>query len=173
MLQNGDVFPSLTFARAGGGEIHLPGDLAGGFGVILFYRGSWSHACNDQLYAFSRAADKFAHDGIKVVSVAVDDRETTETLVERHKLAFPVAYAADAPAVSAVTGAFVNEDAVFLEATGFVINPEGRIETAVYTSGESSEDRIVTVSYSTGAVGRLMPDDVLVLVRHLKSSARK
>src|SRR3546814_2130393 len=60
VLQNGDVFPSLTFARAGGGDIHLPGDLAGGFGVILFYRGSWSRACNDQLYAFSRAADKFA-----------------------------------------------------------------------------------------------------------------
>jgi putative membrane protein len=40
MLQNGDVFPSLTFARVGGGEIHSPGDLAGGFGVILFHRGS-------------------------------------------------------------------------------------------------------------------------------------
>jgi hypothetical protein len=26
MLQNGDVFPSLTFARVGGGEIHSPGD---------------------------------------------------------------------------------------------------------------------------------------------------
>jgi hypothetical protein len=24
MLQNNDVFASLTFARAGGGEIHLP-----------------------------------------------------------------------------------------------------------------------------------------------------
>jgi hypothetical protein len=30
MLQNGDVFPSLTFARVGGGEMHSPGDLAEG-----------------------------------------------------------------------------------------------------------------------------------------------
>lgn len=172
MLQNGDLFPSLTFARAGGGDIHLPGDLAGGFGVILIYRGSWSRACNDQLYAFSRAADKFAEEGIKVVSVSVDDRETAETLIESHKLAFPVAYAADARAVSAVTGAFVNDDAAFLEAAGFVINPDGRIATAIYTNGESSEDRIVTVSYSARAVGRLMPGDVLGLVRRLRSSAR-
>ena len=40
MLRNKDVFPPLTFARAGGGEIRLPDDLAGGVGVILFHRGS-------------------------------------------------------------------------------------------------------------------------------------
>lgn len=171
MLHNGDLFPSLFFPRAGGGEVHLPGDLAGAYGVILFYRGSWSPACNEQLHAFGRAADMFADEGIKVVSVSVDDRETTEALVERHKLGFTVAYAADVTAVSAVTGAFVNEDAVYLDATGFVIDPEGRIETAVYTSAEGSEDRIVTISYSSGVVGRLMPDDVLRLVRNLRSSA--
>lgn len=157
MLHNGDVFPPLTFSRAGGGEVRLPGDLAGGFAVILFHRGSWCPFCNAQLAAFSRAADKFAGEGIKVASVSVDDREKTEALVKKHKLAFPVAYGADARAVSAVTGAFVNDDLLYLQATGFVLNPEGRIVTAVY---------------STGAIGRLLPDDVLGLVRHLKSSAK-
>jgi peroxiredoxin len=157
MLQNGDVFPSLTFARAGGGEIHLPGDLAGGFGVILFHRGSWCPYCNAQLAAFARAADKFADEGIKVVSVSVDDREKSEALVEKHKLGFPIAYGADARAVSAATGAFVNDDPVCLQATGFVLNPKGRIVTAVY---------------STRAIGRLLPDDVLGFVRYLKSSTR-
>jgi peroxiredoxin len=157
MLQNGDVFPSLTFARAGGGGIHLPGDLAGGFGVILFHRGSWCPYCNAQLAAFARAADKFAGEGIKVVSVSVDDRENSEALVEKHKLGFPVAYGADARAVSAATGAFVNDDPVCLQATGFVLNPEGRIVTAVY---------------STRAIGRLLPDDALGFVRYLKSSAK-
>jgi peroxiredoxin len=157
MLKNGDVFPSFIFARAGGGEIHLPGDLAGGFGVILFHRGSWCPYCNAQLAAFARAADKFAGEGIKVVSVSVDDREKSEALVKKHKLDFPVAYGADARAVSAATGAFVNDDPVCLQATGFVLNPEGRIVTAVY---------------STRAIGRLLPDDVLGFVRHLKSSAK-
>jgi peroxiredoxin len=158
MLQNGDVFPSLTFARARGGEIHLPGDLAGGFGVILFHRGSWCPYCNAQLAAFARAADKFAGEGIKVVSVSVDDQEKSEALVEKHKLGFPVAYGADARAVSAATGAFVNDDPVCLQATGFVLNPEGRIVTAVY---------------STRAIGRLLPDDMLGFVRYLKSSVKK
>jgi peroxiredoxin len=158
MLQNGDVFPPLTFARAGGGEINLPSDLAGGYGVILFHRGSWCPFCNAQLAAFARAADKFAGEDIKVTSVSVDDREKTEALIEKYKLGFPVAYGADARAVSAVTGAFVNDDPVYLQATGFVLNPEGRIVTAVY---------------STGAIGRLLPDDVLGLVRYLKSSSKK
>ena len=157
MLQNNDVFPRLTFARVGGGEIHLPGDLAGGFAVILFHRGSWCPYCNAQLAAFARAADEFAKEGIQVVSVSVDDRETSEALVAKHKLNFPVAYGADALAVSAVTGAFINEKPRCLQATGFVLDPEGQVVTAVY---------------STRAIGRLMPDDVLNFVRHLKSSAR-
>jgi len=156
MLQNGDIFPSLTFARTGGGEIHLPGDLAGRFGVILFHRGSWCPYCNAQLAEFARAADTFAEEGIRVVSVSVDDREKSEALADKHKLGFPVGYGADVRAVSAATGAFVNEDPQCLQATGFVINPEGRIVTAVY---------------STRAIGRLMPTDVLNFVRHLKSLA--
>ena len=108
MLQNGDVFPSITFARVGGGEIHSPGDLAAGFGVILFHRAFWCGFCNAQLTAFARAADKFGGEDIKIVSVSVDDREKSEALVEKRKRGFPVAYGADARAVSTFTGAFVN-----------------------------------------------------------------
>lgn len=172
MLQNNDVFPPLTFPRSGGGEIHLPGDLAGAFGVILFYRGSWSDVCVEQLDAFSRAADEFDREGIKVVSVSVDDQDVTEALAEKYKLAFPVAYAADAQLVSAVTGVPVNEDSAFFEATGFVINPDGRIETAVYSTYDGPEDRIVTAVYSSGPITRLAPGDVLQLVRHAKSSVK-
>lgn len=157
MLRNGDLFPSLSFARVGGGEIHLPADMAGGFGVILFHRGSWCPYCNAQLAAFARAADEFAKERIKIVSVSVDDRETSEALVKKHQLNFPVGYDADARAVSAVTGAFVNEKPLCLQATGFILDSDGRIVTAVY---------------STRAIGRLMPDDVLGFIRHLKSSTK-
>jgi hypothetical protein len=81
----------------------------------------------------------------------------SETLFEKHKHNFPITYGADARTVSAATGAFVNDDPVCLQATGFVLNPESRVVTAVY---------------STGAIGRLLPDGVLGLVRYLKSSAR-
>jgi len=100
---------------------------------------------------------KFVAEGIRVVSVSVGDRDKSEALVDKHQLGFPVAYGADARAVSAITGAFVNDNPVCLQATGFVLNPEGRIVTAVY---------------STRAIGRLTPDDVLNFVRHLRSSAK-
>ena len=152
LLQNGDVFPSLTFAGVGGGEMHSPGDLAGGFGVILFHRAIWCGFCNAQLTAFARAADKVGREDIKIVSVSVDDREKLEALVEKRKRGSPVAYGADARAVSAFTGAFVIDAPIYLQATGFVLIPEGPIVTAVY---------------SIGAIGPLMPDDVLGLVRTL------
>ncbi len=41
MLDTGDPFPSLEIAKVGGGRISLPGDLAGDWGVVLFYRGHW------------------------------------------------------------------------------------------------------------------------------------
>lgn len=154
MLQNGHVFPTLTFARAGGGEVRLPGDLAGGFGVILFHRGAWCPYCNAQLAAYEAAGHEFAREHIKVISVSADDRETSEALVEKHHLSFPVGYGADPKAVSAVTGAAINEKPYCLQATGFILDAEGRIVTAVY---------------STRAIGRLNPNDVLGFVRYLKS----
>ncbi|WP_074121068.1 hypothetical protein [Bradyrhizobium sp. AS23.2] len=59
----------------------------------------------------------------------MDDREKTEALVEKYKLSFEVAYGADARAVSAVTGAIVNDDPVYLWTTAS--SSEGRIVTAV------------------------------------------
>ncbi len=41
MLDSGDVFPSIEIDKVGGGKISLPGDLAGDWGVVLFYRGHW------------------------------------------------------------------------------------------------------------------------------------
>ena len=118
--------------------------------MIPFHRAFWYSFCNVQLSAFARAAGKFGGEDIKIVSVSVDHREKSEALVEKRKRGLPVAYGADARAVSAATGAFVNDAPVYPQATGFVLNPEGPIVTAVY---------------SIGAIGRLMPDDVLGLVR--------
>ncbi len=65
LLGNGDVFPALQLAAVGGGTISLPGDLAGSFGVVLFYRGSWCPYCNAQLAVFHRAegGGQYGRDG--------------------------------------------------------------------------------------------------------------
>ena len=52
--------------------------------------------------------------------------------------------------VADLTGAFVNPDQVYLQSTGFVLDPQGKVVVSVYSSG---------------AIGRLVPDDVAGLVR--------
>lgn len=154
-LDNGRPFPALTLQRTGGGTISLPDDLAGRFGVVLVYRGAWCPYCNAQLASFQRAADKLETAGIAVVALSVDDEQTTQGLVDKHHLSFPVGHSADADAVSVALGAYTNGDPHFLQSTGFVLAPDGTVVTAVYSSG---------------AIGRLAVDDVIGLVQYAKAN---
>lgn len=153
-LQNGNTFPSLTIDAVGGGTISLPGDLAGSYGVVLIYRGSWCPYCNAQLAAFSRATAKLSELGIKVIAFSVDDEATSAALSEKHRLTFPVGYGANADSVAAATGAYTNDNPRYLQSTGFVLDPDGKVITGVY---------------STAAIGRLIADDVAGFVSHVKS----
>jgi peroxiredoxin len=153
LLNPGDSFPRLTISATNGQTLALPDAFAGEFGVVLFYRGSWCPYCNGQLRAFERAGEALADAGVKVAALSVDDNETTAALVNKHKLTFPVGYGADAPAIASLTGAFVNPDPVYLQSTGFVLDPAGNVLVSVYSSG---------------AIGRLVPDDVVGLVRYLR-----
>ena len=156
LLHPGDRFPTLTVPIAGGGSLVLPDDLAGSFGVVLIYRGSWCPYCNAQLRAFERASESLGGVGAKVVALSVDDEATTQALVEKHSLTFPVGHSADANVVAAATGAFVNDDPTYLQSTGFVLDPDGKVVVSVYSSG---------------AIGRLVPEDVVGLIRYIRQHA--
>jgi peroxiredoxin len=156
LLHPGDHFPTLNVPLPGGETLSLPDALSGGFGVVLFYRGAWCPYCNAQLRAFQRASDSLAEVGAKVVALSVDDEATTAELAAKHGLTFPVGHSADAKAVSAATGAFVDAERGFLQSTGFVLNPAGQVVVSVYSSG---------------AIGRLVPDDVVGLIRYLRDHA--
>jgi peroxiredoxin len=153
LLNPGDPFPKLTISTTDDQTFTLPDTFAGDFGVVLFYRGSWCPYCNAQLRAFERAGQTLADNGIRVAALSVDDKETTAALVEKHKLTFPVGYGADARALAGLTGAFASPDPVYLQSTGFVLDPAGKVVVSVYSSG---------------AIGRLVPDDVVGLVRYLR-----
>jgi hypothetical protein len=75
-------------------------------------------------------------------------------LIAKHGLAFPVGHSAEAVAIHEATGAFVNADPVHLQSTGFVIDPHGDVVVSVYSSG---------------AIGRLVPEDVAGLLNYLRS----
>lgn len=156
LLNPGDKFPQLSVAALGGQTLILPDVLAGQYGVVLFYRGAWCPYCNAQLRAFQRAAETLAEVGIGVVALSVDDEATTGQSAEKHRLTFPIGYGADARALADLTGAFVNPDPLYLQSTGFVLDPEGKVVLSVYSSG---------------AIGRLVPEDVVGLVRYLRDHA--
>jgi peroxiredoxin len=150
-LRNGQPFPPLEVPAVGGGTISLPGDLAGSYGVVLIYRGSWCPYCNAQLAAFSRAAGALTELGVKIAALSVDDEKTSAALAARHQLRFPVGHSGDASKVAAATGAYVNDEPRYLQSTGFVLAPDGTVRVAVYSSD---------------AIGRLVADDVAGYLRY-------
>jgi peroxiredoxin len=153
LLNPGDSFPRLTTNVLGGETLTIPDAFAGDFATVLFYRGAWCPYCNAQLSAFQRAAEALAGEGIRVAALSVDDEAATAELAAKRGLTFYLGYGADASAVAALTGAFVNPDPVYLQSTGFVLDPAGNVVVSVYSSG---------------AIGRLVPEDVIGLVRYLR-----
>ncbi|MHA6668537.1 redoxin domain-containing protein [Homoserinimonas sp. A447] len=152
LLNPGDPFPTLTIKQPGGQTLALPDAFAGSFGVVLFYRGSWCRYCVEQLRAFQRSAVRLARAGIKVVALSADDENTTRELIGMYGLTYAIGHGADAMEISETTGAFVSLDPPFLQSTGFVLGPSGNVIISVY---------------SCGAIGQLIPDDVLELVSDL------
>ena len=151
-LQNGDIFPDLIIDVVGRGTLSIPRDLDGSYAVVLFYRGSWCPYCCAQLAAFSRAAERLAAVGVRVVALSVDDYATAKGLVEKLRLNFTVGFGANADTIAALTGAYVAEGSAYVQSTGFVLDPHGRILIAVYSSG---------------AIGRLVPEDVVGFVKYV------
>ena len=157
VLQPGDPFPSLTVALPGGRTLRLPDALAGRFGVVLYYRGSWCPYCNA---SSARSSGRWTASPTRI-SPSSPYRWTTRPpqldLIARHGLRFPVGHSADAAAIARATGAFVNPGPPYLQSTGFVLDPGGRVIVSVYSSG---------------AIGRLVPQDVLGLAGYLREHAQ-
>lgn len=64
-------------------------------------------------------------------------------------MSFKVGYGLDAREVSSKTGAFYEEKDGYLHATGYIVNPEGKVFNGVY---------------STMSIGRLVTDDCFNLM---------
>jgi peroxiredoxin len=73
--------------------------------------------------------------------------------VERRRLTFPVLYGLDAREVAKMIGASINEEPLYLQATGFVLRPDGTVAVAVYSSS---------------AIGRLVAADTINYIKYLQ-----
>lgn len=87
-----------------------------------------------------------------IIAASVDKSEEARQTRESLGLAFPVAFGLNPEEVAAKTGAFRDPSRGLLQATGFVIRPEGKVAAAVY---------------STGPVGRYVAADCLRLLARL------
>jgi peroxiredoxin len=153
-LQADQPFPTFNVPAVGGRTINIPQSLQGSYGVVLIYRGAWYPYYQAQLEGFQRASEKLAEAGIKVVALSVDDEAKTRGTIEKFKLSYPVGHSADADKVASITRAYTNESPRYLQATGFLLAPDGKILNAIYSSGP---------------LGRLIAEDVIGVVAYLKS----
>ena len=84
-----------------------------------------------------------------MIAISVDTLEQAAGTVKENGLTFPVGYGLDGPAFAAKAGAFYHPEKGHLHATGFILDPEGRVANAVY---------------STGPVGRLITADCIGVI---------
>lgn len=107
--------------------------------------------------AFEKARPKLEEEDIRVIAASTDPIEKARDTVKEHGLGFPVGYALPLEETAATLGAFYEEKRGFLQATGFVVEP----------------DRTIAVSqYSSGPIGRLVWQDVLGLVQFYKKQPK-
>jgi peroxiredoxin len=110
--------------------------------------------------AFASASESLAKEGVKVVAFSVDDEATTREFIAKHSIPFKMGHSAKLETIVDATGAYDSEFPTrghFLESTGFALAPDGTI---------------VNATYSSRAIGRLVPGDVTRLVAFMKSLAK-
>ena len=157
-LDAGDTFPGLELTLTDGKRLRLPADLTQPFNVVLVNRGAWCPFCNMQLKWFQAGLSKLTQEGIGVVSISTDTQEQALAVVAENKFEFAVGYGVSVDAVAEALGVYYDpkpaHTAPHLHSAGFVLGPGAKVLNAVYSSG---------------AIGRLVWQDVLGLVQYIKS----
>lgn len=96
-------------------------------------------------------------EGLHVIAASVDSVDDTNDLKSGLRLEFPLFAEIDAVAVAKATGAFIETgDRTFMQATGFMVAPDGNVGTAVY---------------ATGPIGRISPTEMLRALRFARTSS--
>ncbi len=100
---------------------------------------------------FQGELTEFDQRDVAVIAGSVDTLEHAKETISKLGLTFRVAFGLNAIEFSAATGAFFKRQKSYLHATAFLLNPDGVVSNAIY---------------STGSIGRLTPADALRLIDH-------
>ena len=128
----------------------------------MIYRGYWCPFCIGQLKSFQNGLERLSAAGIGVFAISVESLEKAKETQKATGATFPIAYGVPVKETAEVLGAFYDaaptHTAPYLQSTGFLIGPDGKV---------------VVSSYSSGALGRLAWQDVLTLVQYAKSAEKQ
>jgi peroxiredoxin len=102
------------------------------------------------LAAFQENLSALDDAGVRLVALSTDPAERAAETVERLQLTFPVGHSLPLQPTAARLGVYFEERRRILHAASFLVGSDGAVQLAVL---------------SAGAVGRLMPDELLRLVR--------
>ena len=69
------------------------------------------------------------------MAFSADAEDKALEMAEKHRARFPVGFGANPVTISAETGCFYEGQKRFLHATGYILDPEGRIVLGVYSTG--------------------------------------
>ena len=152
LLTPGDEFPALTLNLLGGDTLELP--LADGYTVVLLYRGAWCPYCNAQLRAFERAQGKLAEVGARVVALSIDDEATTQATDRQARARRTLSATAQTPARR-------GSDRRTRES-------RRRLPGVDRLRRKRRSGKVAVSVYSSNAIGRLVPDDVLGFIRYMR-----
>ena len=87
--------------------------------------------------------------GITIYGLSTDPLDKAQGTVDKLKLTFPVLYGVDGPATAETLGCWYEEKRNILQPAAFILDPQRKL---------------LNVTYTSGAIGRLRAQDALGLV---------
>ncbi|MFQ5803964.1 MAG: peroxiredoxin family protein [Candidatus Methylomirabilales bacterium] len=109
-----------------------------------------------QFADFGGRQEEFKGAKIGIIALSVDREEDGRKMVERHKIAFPVVYGLDVRKEGEKIGAYFDSENGYFQPANFILR----------------NDRVFHATYSSGPLGRLQAQQVLMLVGHYREQEK-
>lgn len=103
---------------------------------------------------YQRLYKEFQNNNIGLIFASVEDKATSQALLDRHGVDIPFAYGLDAEKMSQAVGCYYDINDKHTEATGFMLQPDKKVFLG---------------AYSTGVVGRIRANNVLSVIRYYQT----
>ncbi len=105
---------------------------------------------------FGGHQEQFEQADVGIVALSIDKEEHARKMVEKHELTFPVIYGLDVRKEADKIGAYFDSENDYFQPANFILHNR----------------KVVQVTYSSGPLGRLQAQHVLMLVGHYREQEK-